>query len=100
MSTDVTHEKGSETYGRFVTKIESEEAFVEYRLTGNVMDMYYTYTPPHLRGKGLAAKVVKDALEFAKEKNYKVIPSCYYVRVFIERYDEYHSLLNRRKGNS
>ena len=90
---DIEHQKINDASGRFVTTIEQEEAFVEYRLNENVMDLYYTYTPPHLRGKGLAGKVVKEALNYAKEKSYKVIPSCYYVSVFIDRYEEYQSLL-------
>lgn len=65
-----------------------------YDESKNVIDLYSTYTPPQLRGKGLAAEVVKAALEYAKEKKIKVIPSCWYVRKFIDQNPEYQSLVS------
>lgn len=47
------------------------------------MDLYHTFTNPALRGKGLAALVARAALEFAKENNLKVIPTCPYIQTFI-----------------
>ena len=78
---------------RFVTYVESYEAVVEYTLKDNVIDLYRTFTPPELRGKGVAGKLVKYALEYAKENNLKVIPTCSYVRGYIERHENYKELL-------
>lgn len=86
---EVIHDKNNR---RFVINIEGEESFVEYSLYDKVIDLYHTYTPPKLRGKGLAEKVVRAALEFAKEKKLKVIPSCSYVALFLRRYPEYSEL--------
>lgn len=76
----------------FVIKIDNASSYVAYSLDDKIMELYTTYTPPQLRGKGLAEKVVKAVLEYAKENNFKVIPTCSYVRVFIERHPEYKSL--------
>ncbi|MBT8385898.1 MAG: N-acetyltransferase [Ignavibacteria bacterium] len=78
---------------RFVSYVEGYEAVVEYTLKGNVIDLYRTFTPPELRGKGVAGKIVKYALEHAKNNNLKVIPTCSYVRVYIERHKNYKELL-------
>ena len=78
---------------RFVTYVEGYEAVVEYTLKDNVIDLYRTFTPPELRGKGVAGKLVKYALEHAKENNLKVIPTCSYVRGYIERHENYKELL-------
>jgi len=78
---------------RFVTYVEGYEAVVEYTLKNNVIDLYRTFTPPELRGKGVAGKLVKYALEHAKENNLKVIPTCSYVRGYIERHENYKELL-------
>jgi len=78
---------------RFVSYVEDYEAVVEYTLKGNVIDLYRTFTPPELRGKGVAGKIVKYALERAKNNNLKVIPTCSYVRVYIERHENYKELL-------
>ncbi len=76
----------------FFIKIDNASSYVSYSLNDRIMELYTTYTPPQLRGKGLAEKVVKAALDYAKENNFVVIPTCSYVRVFIERHPEYKSL--------
>lgn len=78
---------------RFVSIVEGYEAVVEYTMIDNVVDLYRTFTPPELRGKGVAGKIVKYALEYAKENNLKVIPTCSYVKGYIERHENYKELL-------
>ena len=78
---------------RFVSFVEGYEAVVEYTLKDNIIDIYRTFTPPELRGKGVAGKLVKYALEHAKENNFIVIPTCSYVRGYIERHENYKELL-------
>jgi len=89
---EVTHDK---TNSSFVIKVDGASSYVSYNLNEGVIEFYTTYTPPQLRGRGLAEKVVRAALEYAKENNFKVIPSCSYVRVFIERNPEYKFLTER-----
>ena len=62
-------------------------------MRNNKLDLDHTYTHPALRGKGLAALVVKAALEFAKGNNLKVVPTCSYVQSFIAKNDEYKELV-------
>lgn len=90
MKEKVIHEQENE---RFVTYLYDKEAFVEYNNTEDVLNLYHTYTEPELRGKGLAAQVVRAAIEFAKENNLKVVPTCSYVQAFIKRNDEYKELV-------
>lgn len=90
MKEKVIHEQENE---RFVIYINDKEAFVEYNTTEDVLNLYHTYTEPELRGKGLAAQVVRAAIEFAKENNLKVVPTCSYVQAFIKRNDEYKELV-------
>lgn len=90
MEEKVIHEKEKE---RFVIYSEDKEAFVEYNTGEGKINLFHTYTDPDLRGKGLAAQVVRAALEFARENKFKVIPTCSYVRVFIKKNDEYEELV-------
>lgn len=83
---DVINDKRS---SRFLMKVEGMEVYVLYAEDKETIELYSTYTPPQLRGQGLAEKVVRFALEYAKEKNLKVIPSCWYVKRFLERYPDY-----------
>lgn len=86
---EVIHDKQNLS---FVIKVDNLSSYVAYSLVEGVMELYTTYTPPQLRGRGLAERVVRAALEYAKENNLRVIPSCSYVRIFIERHPEYKSL--------
>lgn len=87
---EVKHDKLNQ---RFVLEVEGQEVYTAYSLDENVMELYTTYTPPNLRGKGLAGKVVRAAIEYAKENHFYVIPSCSYVAVFLQRYPEYKYLV-------
>jgi predicted GNAT family acetyltransferase len=90
MEPEVIHEKEN---GRFVIYAEGNEVYVEYTMRNNKIDLNHTYTNPALRGKGLAAQVVRTALEFARENNQKVIPTCSYVQSFISKNDGYKELV-------
>ena len=90
MEEKVIHEKENE---RFVIYAEGNEVYVEYKMRNNTIDLNHTYTHPALRGKGLAAHVVRAALEFAKENKLKVIPTCSYVQSFIAKNDGDKELL-------
>lgn len=79
---------------RFFMNVDEHEVYVLYAEDKNTIDLYSTYTPPQLRGQGLASVVVKSALEYAKEKNLKVIAGCWYVRKFIDENQEYQNLIN------
>jgi predicted GNAT family acetyltransferase len=90
MEEKVIHENEDK---RFVINLEGNEVYVEYTMTGNKINLYHTFTDPALRGKGLAAQVVRAALEFAKENNLKVVPACSYVHAFITKNKEYQELV-------
>jgi len=90
MEEKVIHDKAK---SQFIISIEDKEAYVDYNIEDNRMNLYHTYTDPELRGKGLAAKVVIAALEYAKENNLKIEPGCTYVQSFISRHKEYEELV-------
>lgn len=80
---------------RFVLDVNGSEVYLLYAEDKDVIDLYSTYTPSKLRGQGLAERVVLAAFEYAKEKNLKVIPSCWYVRQTLEKHSEYQSLTTK-----
>jgi len=90
MEPEVINEKENQ---RFVIYAEGNEVYLEYTMRNNKIDLHHTYTSPALRGKGLAAHVVRAAFEFAKENNLKVIPTCSYTQAFLAKNDEYKELV-------
>lgn len=80
---------------RFVMDVDGNEVYLLYTEDKDTIDLYSTFTPLQLRRQGLAEKVVRFALDYAKEKNLKVIPSCWYVKKFLERHTEFNNPINQ-----
>ena len=90
MDLEVRRDKDNE---QFVTEVDNQKAYLSYSISDDEIDFYRTFTPPELRGKGIAKIVVEYAFNYAKENNLKVIPTCSYVQAFVERNDNYKDLL-------
>ena len=79
--------------GRFEIQVEGQSSVADYQLRGTEMIMTHTFVPPALRGKGIAEKLVRAALEYARSERLRVVPACSYVDVFIQRHPEFQPLL-------
>lgn len=69
---------------RFIIPIDDYEAVLEYRLDGQHIDFNRTFVPDELRGKGLAERLVRHGLKWAKAQNFKIQASCWYVQKFLK----------------
>ena len=78
---DIQHDSERQ---RFVLRVEGLEALLEYRLLpGNGIDFSHTFVPPALRGRGIAEKLVRSGLSWARTREYEIQASCWYVQRFI-----------------
>jgi len=78
---------------RYEIEIDGHLSVAEYRFDGSRMIFNHTMVPPELRGRGIAEKLVRAALDDARQSGRLVIPECSYVAKFIERHAEYRDLL-------
>jgi uncharacterized protein len=79
---------------RFVAHIDGTLAVLEYSpIDEHTLDYYRTYTPPSLRGHGIASEMTARALDYALEQGLRVVPSCPFVATFIGRHPQYRTLL-------
>jgi hypothetical protein len=86
----------NEQQRRFELVIDGHVAKAEYRRDGDdTLVFHHTLVPDALRGQGLAGKVVKAGLDYARKHNLKVVPMCSYVATYIERHPEYQQLLSQ-----
>lgn len=93
MNSEILHDKNNH---KFFCTVEGREAYLRYFMKdSNTIDLRSTYVPFELRGKGLAAKIVGAALDFAFENNLTVIPTCSYVHSFIVKNEKYRELITR-----
>lgn len=79
--------------GRFEAIVDGLRCEADYRLDGHLMHMTHTGVPAQLEGRGIAAALVKAALNWARAEGHKVNPLCSYVRVYIKRHPEWQDLL-------
>ena len=78
---------------RFETTVDGRQSVADYVIRDKEMIMTHTYVPSELRGRGIAEKLVRAALEHAKKEGCHVVPACSYVDTFIRRHPEYQRLV-------
>lgn len=78
---------------RFEARVGTQLAVADYGLEEGSIVFTHTYVPTALRGHGIAEKLVRAGLEFAREEKRKVVPECSYVAAFIQRHKEFQDLL-------
>ncbi len=71
-----------------------EKPVLKYRVEGERMFLESTYTPPMLRGKGYAAKLVEAAIKYAEENCLKIVPMCSYVVYYFTKHPEKKNVLD------
>ena len=77
---------------RFELEIDGALALAEYRLGNGVMTFIHTETPPALRGRGAASKLIHGALLAARAGGLKVRATCSFVVTYLERHPEFADL--------
>lgn len=68
-------------------------SYTEWFDDGNRVVMPHTVTVPAFRGRGLAAQVVRFALDDIAARQRLVVPTCWFVADVIEQHPEYQSLV-------
>jgi predicted GNAT family acetyltransferase len=70
-------------------------AFVSYTHEGEHVILDHTFVPDELRGHGMAATLVRTALDEARKRHWKIVPRCPYVATFIKRNPDFADLVAR-----
>ena len=81
------------TAGRFEIERDGHTAFLEYMLSGDVLQLIHTEVPNALQDKGIASELAKSALEWARQNGKKVDIICEFVASYVKRHPEYRDLV-------
>ncbi len=91
MSPTLSHD---ESLHLFIAELDGHQATVAYRQVDDlILDFQSTYVPHVLRGQHLGTRVVCYALDWARARGLRVVPSCWFVGSVVERHPEYRDLL-------
>jgi uncharacterized protein len=90
LMTDVIH---NEAANRYTLSENGATAFAHYVRRGDVMTFDHTVTPPELRGRGIASRIVAFALADVRARGMKIVPACSFVADFVARHPEVGDLV-------
>jgi len=89
---------------RFKTVINGIEAHVQYRIDkdAKTLDIRHTIVPKEIGGRGIAAKLVEETYNWAVQQNLKIVSTCSYATVWLQRHGikNPESLDSKDSGNS
>lgn len=84
---DVRH---NEEDRQFELPVEGGLAFVTYSREPERITFHHTEVPPQAEGKGVAARVVAAAIDYACANKLRVVPACAYVARYVQRHSDKH----------
>ena len=95
MTKDLAHEPGLR---RYVLRLDGRIACViDYRELGDTIAFVRTFTNPPYRGSGLAAELVRFAVDDVEQRTQlRIVPSCWYVDQWFDRHPDRRHLLDPR----
>lgn len=89
-----TEVRRNEERSRYELVLDDRVAAVaDYRIEGDVVVLPHTEVDASLRGRGLGAVLVRAALDDVRASGRRVVPSCWYVRAFVDQHEEYADLV-------
>jgi predicted GNAT family acetyltransferase len=76
---------------RFTARTASGLAYISYeRPDQQTIDLQHTVVPEADRGRGVGASLVEAAFNHARENGLRVIPTCPFVKAWLEKHPEHH----------
>ncbi len=76
------------TNQQFQVFLEDEMAFLEYRLSDNMIVLMHTEVPEKLGARGIATALAAFAFDYARTHNLKVKIYCPFILTWIKRHPE------------
>ena len=70
----------------------TEAGKLTWTLRDGARDAQHTIVPSHMRGHGIAARLVDALIEDARREGFSISPSCSYVAAQFERHPEWADL--------
>ncbi|MBY0300778.1 MULTISPECIES: GNAT family N-acetyltransferase [Sphingomonas] len=85
------HDNRSEQ--EFEITVDGHRAVAAYQLEGDTIVFTHTLVPAAIEGRGVASKLIRSALDSARDRGLKVVPQCRFVRAYIDKHPEVQDLL-------
>ena len=84
--------KNNTEANRFEIQLGDQLAMAEYMIAGKNIIFSHTEVPPEYEGKGVANKLAKVALDYARDEGYRVQALCPFIALYVRKHEEYQSI--------
>ena len=84
MST-ISHDQDAK---QFSTEVDGHRAELDYTLADGVMTITHTRVPPEIGGRGIAAELMRAALQVAAERGLSIDPACSYAAAYMRKHGQ------------
>jgi len=78
--------------GRFEVDLGNDKAVLIYMIRAGLFIVMHTEVPPAFEGRGIAGRLNRAALDYARSEGYKVRSYCSYTTRYMERHPEYREM--------
>ena len=83
--TEVEHDSAAR---RFSAEVDGQRAVLDYTLVDDVMTITHTRVPAAIGRRGIAAELMRAALQLAQESHWKVVPACSYAAAYLREHGD------------
>ncbi len=73
---------------RFTLATDAGDAVLEYDLDGDRATFTHTVVPEAAEGQGVGSRLVRGALDAARDAGWTVVPQCPFVASYLERHPD------------
>ena len=77
----------------FELVVDGHRALAAYQMEGDTIVFTHTIVPKAIEGRGVASKLIRAALDSARDRGLKVVPQCPFVAAYIKRHPDTQDLL-------
>jgi uncharacterized protein len=82
---------------QYIAVVDGHPATIRFAPAGpGTLDLQHTLVAPELRGRKVGDELVRRSLDDVRARGERIIPTCPFVRAFIDRHPEYQDLVAAR----
>ncbi|ARU06413.1 hypothetical protein CCO03_18670 [Comamonas serinivorans] len=83
----------NEAAQRFELHLDGFTAYEAFERFPGGINYLHTVVPEQLSGRGIGGAIARHVLDYAAEHQLQVIPTCVFIRGYIEKHPEYQRLV-------
>jgi uncharacterized protein len=74
--------------GRYELEVDGQLAQLVFRMNGERLVLVHTEVPDALEGQGVGSRLVRAAVDDARDRNLIIVPVCPFARAWLERHPD------------